>query len=385
MKKIGIISELNMHNVNYGNRLQAYALNKYLNENYKNIKTESLYFSIYDKKKFSKKFISQTVKRELLKLKNKVRKNKVSKRFVNRLNACNDFTLNSTKLSDECLDWKKLKKVDYDLMIVGSDVVWAQNKGGINRIRFLNFKTQKKFKKISYAASFGRDYIPEENKKILKECLSEFDGISVREKSSIKLLQDIGIEKTIHVCDPTLLLEKEEWKKIGKEVNVNNDKFIFVYLLGKNKEQREKIVELAKKEKLKIVTVPDADGNESDIDQWFGDYLINDCSPENWIWLINNAEFVITDSFHGAIFATIFHKKFVILKREYGVNINNRMIDYLDTIKEDDKFIHSSELKNISNFKWDYVKIQKEIDEFRKKSIEYIECQIKDIMEEDYN
>lgn len=383
MKKIGIISELNMHNVNYGNRLQAYALNKYLNENYKNTETESLYFGIYDKKKITKNFISQTVKRELLRLKSKVRKKEISKKFINRLNACNEFTLNNTKLSKECLDWKKLKKVDYDLIIVGSDVVWAQNNGGVNRIRFLNFKTQKKFKKISYAASFGRDYIPEENKKLLKDFLSEFDGISVREKSSIKLLEDIGIEKTIHVCDPTLLLKDDEWKKIEKEINVNNEKFIFVYLLGKNREQREKIIELAKNEKLKIITVPDADGNESDVDEMFGDYLINDCSPENWIWLINNAEIVITDSFHGAIFATIFHKKFIILKREYGIDINNRMIDYLKTIKEEDKFIHSSELKNISDFKWDYVKIEKEIVDFRKKSMEYIEIQLKDIMEDD--
>ena len=134
------------------------------------------------------------------------------------------------------------------------------------------------------------------------------------------MLKNIGINNVKHVCDPTLLLSKKEWENIEQKINIK-EKYIFVYLLGKNKEQREKIKELAKELNLIIVDISHANGEFNKVDEGFSNYSIDNCSPEEWIWLIHNAEYIITDSFHGVVFSTIFNKKFFVLKRYYTENI----------------------------------------------------------------
>lgn len=367
MKKIGIISELNMSNSNYGNRLQAYALNSYINNNF-DYRAESIYLEKYDKKKITKIYIMDYINR----VKNKfIKKNINNSYFQKRISNCNKFSKNNTVLSFKALSWNDLLNSDYEYFITGSDVVWAQHRGEINRIRFLNFKNRNNAKKISYAASFGNDWIPKENIKHIKKYLKDFSFITVREASSVKMLKNIGIQNVEHVCDPTLLLSANDWTKIEKEVEVK-EKYIFTYLLGKNKELRKEIKELSKKLNLKIVNIPHSDGIVSDVDENFADYNIDDCSPEQWIWLIHNAEYIITDSFHGCVFSTIFSKKFLVTNRDYTININNRMIDYLKQIDEIDKFVEISKISEIEKFNWDYKKINNKISLLINKSRTYL-------------
>ena len=154
------------------------------------------------------------------------------------------------------------------------------------------------------------------------------------------------------------------------------EKYIFVYLLGKNKEQREKIKELAKNLNLIIVDIPHANGEFNKVDEGFSNYSIDNCSPEEWIWLIHNAEYIITDSFHGVVFSTIFNKKFFVLKRYYTENINNRMLDYLNTIDECDKMIDITNCKSINDFEWNYTKIDSKLEEFVTNSKQYLKRNI---------
>lgn len=380
MKKIGIISELNMDNVNYGNKLQAFALNKYLN-NMPDCEAESTIIdnSVEAKKPTLNGFTKYANKigkipRKTVDFLKKINLKLTRKRynFNLRLEVCNTFIKNNIKLCDKLINLKNISQLDYDIVITGSDVVWAQVSGGVNRIKFLDFKTQKYFKKIAYAPSFGKDWIPKENIETIRTFLSSFSAIAVREKSSVKMLNDIGINNIQHVCDPTLLISEDEWKKIEKKINVTG-KYIFVYLLGKNREQREMIKKLAEQLNLIIVDVPHANGEFNEVDIGFSDYSVDNCSPEEWIWLIDNAEYVITDSFHGAVFSTIFRKKFFVLKRYYTENINNRMIDYLNTIDETDKMIGISDFKTINDFKWDYTKINQKLQDFIIKSKNYLD------------
>ena len=376
MNKIGIISELNLKNTNYGNRLQAYALNSILNKNY-NCNAESIILTgPYDTNKITKKYLFSDIKKIKnipQKLNKLIYKNKYD--FSKRIKACNLFTKNTTKLSEEEMDFEKLQQTNYDYFIVGSDVVWAQVKGAVHRIRFLDFKAQKDFKRIAYAPSFGKDWIQKENIQTLKECLEKFDYLSVREKSSVTMLEKIGIKNVEYVCDPTLLINRLEWKKIEKKIDIN-EKYIFVYLLGKNKKQRKEIVRFAQKMNLKIVSIPHADQTYNRVDEKFGDYQIDNCSPEEWIWLIDNSEYVITDSFHGVVFSTIFEKKFIVLKRIDTVNINNRMIDFLRTIEQIDK-IKDLDLNSIDKMKWNYDIINLNLKKLISNSKRYLDTCIK--------
>ena len=110
-EKIGIITQLNLDNVNYGNRLQSFALNYYLNQNFTEFETESLIFSIYDKTHITKRFFYIVLKRELSKIKKYLKKQIEKKQydFSKRLKLCNNFTEKYTKLSKEKMDVETMK------------------------------------------------------------------------------------------------------------------------------------------------------------------------------------------------------------------------------------------------------------------------------------
>ena len=367
MKKIGIITCLDLNNVNYGNRLQAFALNRYLCNEYGDDQVETVLFDrIRDYKKTRKQSLPERIvkkiRRELLKLKGQ----KGLSPLVNgRLEACNDFTRSTTKLTDQPVaTMDALKKLSYETMITGSDVVWYQWKGEIRRTRFLDFETDNGFRKVAYAASLGRNWIPEENRSEVVRCLKDFDRISVRENSTVAYLEQLGIENVQNTVDSTLLLTKEEWEALEKRPAQveETDQYIFVYLLGGDKKDRETIGTLAVESGLKIVSVPLASGNLKNEDREFGDIRVMDCSPQEWVWLIHHAQYVITDSFHGMVFSTIFGTKFLLTRRKEKYDINQRLQDYIELIGQQDKYVRLDSIDSLETLSWDFDSMHRRID-----------------------
>ena len=121
-----------------------------------------------------------------------------------------------------------------------------------------------------------------------------------------------------------------------------------------------------------VVTIPYAQGQYLPEDDCFGDIQIGDCSIENWLWLIHHAECVFTDSFHGTVFSTIFHKPFVVLERIASIDINNRMQDYLREIRQEDKYLQKVDLTSMNLLVWDYEQIWADIEARRKSSVEFL-------------
>lgn len=376
--KIAIISEFNIDNINYGNRLQAFALNRFLVKSYSKCKIEYLYFN------FSSKNL-RTKKRNLIEQSEFICKFFYKKIFIKKLYSGSErrkekfqrFSERNMSLIESAYSWDDLEKHDFDAIIVGSDIVWVQFKNFINRLKFLDFASNTSFSRIAYAASFGRDWIPKENILEMKRCLEKYKAISVREASSVKLLKDIGIN-AVHTLDPTLLLDVSEYEDLEEqpceilEVDLEKDRYIFTYLLGTDSKMREQITRWAHKRGFLIVTIPFASGWDNKVDSSYGDIRVNDCSPENFLWLVHYAEYIITDSFHATAFSTIFRKKFVVLERKTRIDINNRMIDFLRTIEQTDKKISSLELEKIDNMKWDYEQIYELLNEKKKFSEEFL-------------
>lgn len=370
--KIGIISEFSLNTVNYGNHLQVYALGHYIEANFPEIKAET----IINSKKTAKiqwtemiapsavwKIICRIIK-VCFRPKHQIAIQAVSR----RLSRFRQFASESIPMAPLDMDWDKLRTSDYDRFIVGSDIVWAQNRYWINRIRFLDFENLKKAKKYSYAASFGSDWIPEKNIDFIKRYLASFQGISVREKTSVEMLDRIGVHGAVHTVDSTLLLDREHWEAFGcapRDFSLNH--YAFVFLLGKEIDQRDAIRDFCKKNDLKIVFVPFADKIYDEADMVFGDIQVMDCSPREWVWLVRHAEYVITDSFHGAVFSTIFEKKFFVVARQYEIQEwNNRLIDFLDTIGQSDKYIDFTNAR-LDDFIWEH----QEINSILKKKIDF--------------
>lgn len=380
--KIVIISELSQTTVNYGNHLQAYALNRFLRERYHTECVQSVelisrkhwkYTNIFTKDYFQIliNFVQHRFKSNK---KNATQDNNVLEK---RLQKFEQFRIAHFPDGITQMDRAEMEKSQFDVYIVGSDVVWMQNACRVNKTKFLDFAFSRVIKRISYAASFGGSEISSTNVPYIRKCLKQFDAISVREHISVATLEEIGIRDVAYCLDPTLLLTRKEWmqlEEVPAEVT-EDERFIFVYLFGEDIQQRVNIADFADREGLKIVYIPNANGVVSEADADLNGIGLNDCSIENWIWLVHHAEYVITNSFHGSVFSTIFNKKFVILKdrTEDGYMTCNRMVDYLSEIDQKDKMIISKDVRKIKNFIWDYSSVNARIETRRQNSISYLD------------
>lgn len=199
----------------------------------------------------------------------------------------------------------------YDRYLVGSDTVWDHRDSGDTYTYFLDFAEKSK-KRMSFAASMGYKEIPIEKENTIRECLQKFDYISVREYNTCKLLQKIGISSSL-VCDPTMLITPDKWKKIMSKRLIPEEYIILYiaddYFLCKRAEK------YAKSRGLKIVVLSDSEQIVK------GACLINDIGPLDWISLIYYADKVFTGSYHAILFSIYFNKKLCYVRR----NPVNRM------------------------------------------------------------
>lgn len=388
MTKVGIISEYCSDSVNYGNTLQAYALNRYLQNAYPSFLVESIAGSsgmqgwrrcsimgipvcagIAFSKLFSK--IERGRERVLNDL-----STEVAKVVRSRREAFERFARENISVASSMVSWKDLSETDYDALIVGSDVVWEQTRGFVRRAKFLDFDAVKDFCRISYAASFGNDWIPLENKRLLKNMIGRFDAVSVRESSSVGLLDSIGVFGARHVIDPTLLLDEQEWAEVEREpgqpsVQLSEEGgFVFAYMLGSDTGQREVISDWCSRHNLTLVTVPYSCGIWNPCDATFGDVRIPNLSPAEWIWLVRHADFVFTDSFHGIALSSNFGTRFVVLDRG---KLGNRISDWLGSINHRDKLVPASHFTCIDRLDWKESETQEIISQLRNASKSFLE------------
>lgn len=232
-------------------------------------------------------------------------------------------------------DLKKITKKNFDAYIVGSDQVWREdmtNQLGIENY-FLSFVRNPTVKKIAYAVSLGTDYntFSPSNIKRLSELYTMFCAVSYRETSARHIFESNGwvSPKPQLVLDPTLLLEVNDYKKIiteNKTSALTSNK-IYCYILDQNDHVKSIILE--KKNYLHLEVIMDGLNKQS-----------NPTTIPQWLNNIKNAEYVITDSYHGSIFSIIFRKPFLFLgnKRRGNARIDS-LFSILNIEKKDNDFI----------------------------------------------
>lgn len=199
----------------------------------------------------------------------------------------------------------------FDAVIVGSDQVWrkAYIDDPYYKSYFLDFiPTQSNTKKIAYAASFGKDYWEGQgDSATISKLLSDFDGISVREASGIDICKNtFNVNGVQHVLDPTLLMGKEFYLEMIAKYDLTNisPKKIVTYVLDEN-DTKKTIIEKAQQN---FACLDDDIAHLRGFNKENKTYTL----PE-WLCSIANADFVITDSFHGMVFSIIFEKQFVVI------------------------------------------------------------------------
>lgn len=202
-----------------------------------------------------------------------------------------------------------LKLPLYDAYIVGSDQVWRKSitrQFGLD-LYFLNFLNNNNVKRYAYAVSFGsvENELTAKDFKKIENLYHKFNMVSVREKSGLDLIMKYGwtVPKAIQCLDPTLLLNKEDYVSLIEKTNTHPATGnLFCYILDYKDEYNEIIAQVAKEKGL----VP---------------FMLNlnnsqDISIEQWLRYFNDAEYVITDSYHGTVFSIIFNKCHLVLENE---------------------------------------------------------------------
>ena len=303
MSKIGIITETN--GLNLGNSLQNYALQHTLkslgvepytiirNDNYQHLPSMNVIF------------LHNTLKRiiALIFNYNNYRKNvlEIAKKKV--VYSPFDKLIQFKKVSSYKKEFINRELKDIDVFIAGSDQIWNPN-FLVTEIPFLTFTT--KNKRIAYAASFGVSEIPNEKKNAYIKWLKGIKNISVREESGAKIVKDLIDKDVPVVLDPTLLLSKDEWAGIAKKPKFDLPaKYLLLYFLGERTQEFDCVIrKLSVEYNLKIIDILDKSKN----------YYYN-VGPAEFIYLIQHAAGIYTDSFHGSVFSIIMKKPFVVINR----------------------------------------------------------------------
>lgn len=214
-----------------------------------------------------------------------------------------NFAQRTIKCGENNSNWTK----EYSMFLAGSDQVWNPYYLFVGSNNFLQFSPEEK--RATIAPSFGVSEIPEKRKADFSKWLSEMSYLSVREDDGKKIIKDLTERCSVVIADPTIIAPKKIWDKLATKPNFKlPNKYLLTYFLGdRTKEYSSYINKISKKFDLKIVNL---------LDILSPQYLT--CDPAEFVYCIQNAEIICTDSFHSTVFSILYKKPFVTFDRVEG-------------------------------------------------------------------
>ena len=349
--KIGILTQP-LHN-NYGGLLQTYALQQVLKGLGHEVETVhwmpayagAIKTCLWRKKETLLSIVLKDRERPRYLLTDKEQKiiSRNTHQFIERyISVCPSIAENE----------EEFRSIDeahkYQAYVVGSDQVWRPNYNPFQTAMFLDFVERKDDKRKAYAASFGTSAW-EISQQMTEECAllaRKFDLITVREKSGVDMCREyLGVEAT-HVLDPTMLLGRKDYERVVVAENEPVSKgTLFHYILDPSDEKEALIERMSANLGLNSFTIMPKCQAENRT-KWDVKNRIEDCifpSVTSWLRGFMDAEMVIIDSFHGAVFSIIFNKPFWVIANSKRGNarfesllgmygLEDRMIASGDTI-----------------------------------------------------
>lgn len=303
--KIGIVTLFD--STNFGNKLQNYALQEILKQYAKEVIT-------IKNKPFPKNLKERIFRTSSLAESVLINKSFGKKRKAAILGFANKYIETSSK----CYFYDKkytVKPENCDYYCAGSDQIWNPELGRSGGFSYLDFSPIEQ--NFSFSASFGVSSIQTQYKNDVENGLKNIGKISVREEAGLKIVNELSGRKDAEVLiDPTLYISEEKWANIAKKPDGFKEcKYLLTYFLGGVSEKRKKKIEnFARQYQLRILDVMNPNSKF---------YAIG---PDGFIYLIKNARFVCTDSFHASVFSFIFNIPLAILIREgTGANMGSRL------------------------------------------------------------
>lgn len=371
--KIGIITWFT--GSNYGTNLQAIALQYYLRKIGHEVKIIN-YEVESDVKK--RETLVEKIKKQPQKYFNKCIYRIYSSEIKERNEKLEKAILDNCILTHRiCSDEEFVKTAnEFELLICGGDQIWNPN--WYHPFNFANYE-KIYVRKISYAPSLGVSNIPEEQRQNIKKSLSDFSHISVREKQSVGILEEL-LHRTIeNVVDPAFLLSEKDWMKIFpcKNDSLQRKEYILSMFLTDNRRHWKACCEFAKRKKMKLVVIPYCGFSYLQRAE-----IITSADLNDVLDLILNAKYILTDSFHISLFSIIYKKQFYVFQRfkeNPCTSTNERIRNLLEITGTNDRYIQYGTNSIIEKQNMDYNKVMEKLQKEIEKSKNFLDKAIQDI------
>lgn len=261
-------------------------------------------------------------------------------------------------------------KMDIDCFIVGSDQVWRYKYAQKSISDFFLGFVDDNVPRFSYAASFGTNEIeyPLPEIKKCSELLSKFFNVSVRERSSILMLDKVfGFKGAKAVLDPTLLLHVSDYKKLFEDLTPPNKPYILSYILDESGSLRNEIKKISNNNSIDIIDIKAQTGKMSKM------AVIEPI--EKWLMLISYANIVITDSFHGTVFSILFNRPFVTIgNKTRGLMRFGDLLSQFGLLSR--LVFEPDSIENVVFSNIDWTTINTSLDRMRNFSLNYLQSSI---------
>ncbi len=366
-KKVGLITFYESDN--FGTCLQAYALCNAINN--LGYTCEIICFNRYENSPVRNNSKLETIK--ILGVK-KIIDILLSKRIIeNQKEKFRLFRAAYMHLSEqEYSSIRELEKTskDYEAFIVGSDMVWSWESRPFLDIYFLKFAPMGK--RIAYAPSFGNTEFNEKMNEYYMQAIAGIDFISCRDRKGAEYIRNILGKKCELVLDPTFLLEGDEWKKtffLKKKKSLKRT--VLIYMFGKIPPNTFKEIKKKVKGKWEIRFIPEG-FRQYCCEKKHGNAVFG---PIDFLESYYNADMIITNTFHGLVFAMIFEKPFVLFHREgkeHWHQHEERMTSLLEQMGLSDRYLEVGDELKKEFFELDYTELKKKLEDMKSESMEYL-------------
>ncbi len=243
--------------------------------------------------------------------------------------------------------YSDVKEDEFDAFVVGSDQVWRPRFFSPIEDAFLAFTEGWNVRRAAYAASFGTDELEYEYMQLetCSKLLENFDGVSVREDSAVRLCEEwLDYEGAQHVLDPVMLLDSGDYREIASGAKEHKAiGKISTYILDRSDEKKHVIDFVSK--------VSGMDIHDCSVYPYVDDRPVEERAVpalEEWLAAFADAEFIVTDSFHGCVLSILMHKRFIAVGNSHRGMA--RLKSLLDMFGLDMRLVHGIDPEDDGEF-----------------------------------
>lgn len=330
--RIGLIT---LYRDNFGSILQAYASYSYIKN--LGLRCDILQYkykaSLVEKLKKIPKVLYMSIRYKQY-FKDKINAKRLYTKEQNLLSEGTRFLMDqfvNTTFSIHYSESLEELNQNYDLFVTGSDQIW----NGYDAFKYLTFADRNK--RIALAPSFGTSSIKDYLKNDIRKALIGFDWISVREETGAQIVKELTGKDAIRLPDPTLILDKKEWKQFAIG-GMKKSNYILIHFLNKPNQCAIKTIN-------SYIQINNVEAicicNKYEELSLIQNCKFMDINPKDYVSLINYADFVFTDSFHSTLFSLNLETQFLTFERQYlhGNSQSSRIIDLLKRVGMEDRYV----------------------------------------------